>query len=109
LVFLARIVDMSLEAARQMCETRRRRTGAIVLSLAQVGVWLFALAAVLPNLTNLLTILACVGGYTVGGALGKWVRHRLTFETASVPMVSRLRGQEVAERLRRARIDRGAA
>jgi uncharacterized protein YebE (UPF0316 family) len=72
----------------------------VLLSFAEVTIWLLAVTSVLANLDQWINILAYAGGYATGSAVGMCLESRLALGTQLVTFVSRGTAQAVAERLR---------
>lgn len=99
-VFCARILDVSIGTVKLICITRGRKGLAISLAFAEVTVWLLAVASVVTHLDNLLNVVAYVGGFTVGTALGMWIEQRLALGVETVMLISQHKGTQIAEALR---------
>jgi uncharacterized protein YebE (UPF0316 family) len=103
-VFCARILDVSIGTVKLICITRGRKGLAISLALAEVTIWLLAVASVVTHLNNLLNVLAYVGGFTVGTALGMWIEQHLALGVETVMLISQQKGKQIAEALREAHL-----
>ncbi len=100
LIFCARVADVSIGTLRMICIVRDQRPLAVVLSFAEVTIWLLAVTSVLTHLDQWVNILAYAGGYATGSAVGMWIESRLALGTQLVTFVSCGTAQAVAERLR---------
>jgi uncharacterized protein YebE (UPF0316 family) len=83
-----------------ICIVRDRRPIAVLLSFAEVMIWLLAVTSVLTHLDQWTNILAYAGGYATGSAVGMWIESRLALGTQLVTFVSGGTAHAVAERLR---------
>ena len=70
LIFLARVVDVTIGTIRIIFLNRGSRYLAPVLGFFEVLIWLVAIRQVLANLSNLF----CYIGYAAGFAMGKFYR-----------------------------------
>jgi len=100
LIYFARVSDVSIGTVRMICIVRDRRPLAVLLSFAEVLIWIFAVTSVLTHLDQWTNILAYAGGYATGSAVGMWIESRLALGTQVVTFVSCGTAQAVAERLR---------
>lgn len=100
IIFMARIVDVSIGTLRLICITRGRRRLAVVLGFFEVTIWLLAVSGVFAHLDNWMNFLAFAGGFTVGNAVGMAIERKLAMGTQVVHFLSRGGAHAVAERLR---------
>lgn len=100
LIFCARVADVSIGTLRMICIVREHRPLAVVLSFAEVTIWLLAVTSVLTHLDQWVNIVAYAGGYATGSAAGMWIESRLALGTQLVTFVSCGTARAVAERLR---------
>jgi len=103
-IFCARILDVSIGTVRLICITRGRKTLAISLAVAEVTIWLLAVASVITHLNNWLNILAYVSGFTAGNAIGMWIEQRLALGVETVILISQQKGAQIAAALRDAEL-----
>ena len=99
-IFCARVADVSIGTLRMICIVRDHRPFAVLLSFAEVTIWLLAVTSVLTHLDQWVNIIAYAGGYATGSAVGMWLESKLALGTQLVTFVSRGTAQAVAERLR---------
>ena len=100
LIFVARLVDVSLGTIRMICVTRGQRLAAVVLGFFEILVWIAAVSQVIGHLGQLSNMLAYAGGFAVGNALGMWIETRIAMGVQTVCLVSRGTSNAVAETLR---------
>lgn len=99
-IFCARVADVSIGTLRMICIVRDHRPLAVMLSFAEVTIWLLAVTSVLTHLDQWWNILAYACGYATGSAVGMWIERRLALGTQMVTFVSCGAAQPVADRLR---------
>lgn len=100
LIFLARMMDVSMGTVRVICLTRGQRAVAIALGFCEMIIWVFAVSSVFSQLDRPINILAFAGGYAAGMALGLWIEGRLALGVQIVSFISIGPHKAVAERLR---------
>lgn len=102
LIFLARIVDVTLGTLRIVFISKGDKTIAPLLGFVEVLIWLVAITQVMQNLNNFASYLAWAGGFATGNflglrieqklALGQMVVRVITVEPAD-DLIDRLKGQ----------------
>ncbi len=102
LIFLIRVTDMSLDTLRVLFVVRGRRPQAWVVGFVQSALWVIAVASVLSHLDNLLNVLAYAAGFATGNVVGMRIEERLAIGHSHLRVISRQRGEAVAEAVRSA-------
>ncbi len=106
-IFLLRLVDVSMSVMRMIFSVRGRRILASIVGFFEVFVWLFAAGYAFQHLDSLLHIIGFAGGFSAGTFLGVWLEERFALGYNIVSAVIPLgdngkRGAETAELLREA-------
>ena len=70
LIFLLRIVDVSLGTLRVMYMVRGERAKTVPLAFVESGVWVFAITRIVKQVDNPLNMLAFAAGYAAGTMVG---------------------------------------
>lgn len=78
LIFLARVVDVSLGTLRIIFLAKGYRKLAPMLGFFEVLVWLLAVREVMVNLRNVLCVIAYGAGFAMGNYVGMWIEERLS-------------------------------
>ena len=100
LIFLARIVDVSLGTMRLICVTRGQRTAAVALAFAEIVVWIYVVGTVFHRLDHFPNVVAYAAGFATGNAVGMWLEQHLGLGVQMIGLISRGRANAVAEGLR---------
>jgi uncharacterized protein YebE (UPF0316 family) len=100
LIFCLRIVDVSCDTMRVLFAMRGRRAIAALLGFFQALVWIFAVGTAIKYLGSWLHILGYAGGYATGTFVGITIEQAVAFGLATVRIISRHCGVEIAEALR---------
>lgn len=99
-IFLLRIIDVSLGTMRFLLMTRGARAPASVLGFLEVVVWVTAAGAAIRNLASPLHVLGYAGGFGAGTWVGMWLEERYPIGIATVQAYSLDVGDDVARALR---------
>lgn len=102
LIFLARIIDVTLGTLRIVFISKGDKVIAPILGFIEVLIWLVAITQVMQNLSNFVSYLAWAAGFATGNflglrieqklALGQMVVRVITVEPAD-KLIDRLKGQ----------------
>lgn len=102
-IFLLRIVDVSLATIRMLLAVRGIKYVAPLIGFFEVTVWIIAVGSAIQHLDSPLHLIGYAGGFATGTLVGMLIEEKLAFGMATVRIVSKYGGVELAEALR----DRG--
>ena len=77
LVFLARVVDVSLGTIRIIFTARGKKNLAPLLGFVEVFIWVSVIAEITKGAHNLVAYLAYAGGFAAGNYIGMRIEERL--------------------------------
>ena len=100
LIFVARVVDVSLGTLRIICVIRGYRRLSVLLAFFEIIIWVYAITSVVSHLDRFVNVVAYAGGFAAGNWLGMWIEQRLALGLQAVTLFSRGGAQAVAEGLR---------
>jgi uncharacterized protein YebE (UPF0316 family) len=100
LIFLLRVMDMTLDTLRVLVVMRGRKAIAWVLGFFQALIFVLAISSVLKNLNNPLNIIGYAAGFATGNVVGMWIEERLAIGHVHLNVVSTRLGAAIAERMR---------
>jgi uncharacterized protein YebE (UPF0316 family) len=102
LIFLLRIIDVSLGTIRTILIVRGKRGLAPLIGFIEVTIWIVAVSQVITSIDNVWKVLAYSGGFAAGTLVGMWLEERLALGDVAVYVVSREAGEEIAQKVRKA-------
>lgn len=102
-IFLLRLIDMSLDTLRVLFVMRGQRVIVWILGVTTSIIYVVAISNVLTGSKHPFTILCYGVGYATGNVLGMRIEERLAIGFMQVNVVSQNKGREIASALR----DRG--
>jgi uncharacterized protein YebE (UPF0316 family) len=102
-IFLLRIVDVTLDTMRVLFMVRGRRLPAGILGFLMALVWIIAVGNAMKHLDSIWHILGYAAGYGTGTMVGITIENFVAFGLIQLRIVSKHGGVEIAEALR----DRG--
>lgn len=99
-IFCLRIVDVSCDTMRVIFAIRGKRVIAASLGFIQALVWIYAVGNAVKHLGSPLHVLGYAGGYAMGTFVGVSLEQAIAYGVATVRIVSRAAGVEIAAALR---------
>jgi uncharacterized protein YebE (UPF0316 family) len=100
LIFGLRIVDVSLSTLRILLSVRGHRFAVPFIGFIEVLIWIFAVGNAIRNLTSPWHVLGYAAGFATGSTVGLWIEGKLAIGLATMRIISRNTGVELAEALR---------
>lgn len=102
LIFLLRIVDVSLGTLRMIMVIRGKRPWASLIGFVEVTIWVIAVSQVITNMDSVWKVLAYSGGFAAGTLAGMWLEDRLALGDVAVYVVSQEGSDQMAHAIRKA-------
>jgi uncharacterized protein YebE (UPF0316 family) len=100
-IFVARLINQTLDTVRFMMTIRGRKLTAWILGFLETTIFVVTLSAVFSNLNNILYIAAYAAGFATGNTAGMLVEERLAIGHMHLRIISSKRGSAIAEKLRK--------
>ncbi len=94
LIFLARIMDVSINTIRIIYVLGGRRLTATVLGFFESFIWLMAIRQIFEHLDNWVCYVAYPGGFAMGILVGMMIEERIAYGKVIVRIITR---KDVAE------------
>ncbi len=101
LIFLARVVDVTIGTMRVIFLTRSRKYLAGMLGFVESLIWIVALSQVMHNLTNWLTYLAFSLGFATGNLVGVMIEERIALGSLIIRIITQREADELVNALRK--------
>jgi len=101
LIFLARIVDVSLQTIRIIFVSRGRKLLAPILGFFEVVIWLLAISQIMKNVSNVASYLAYGGGFAMGTYVGLLIEEKMAMGILLVRVITRKDATDLSTALRR--------
>jgi uncharacterized protein YebE (UPF0316 family) len=106
-IFLLRVIDMSLDTMRMLFVVRGKKPIAWILGFLQSLVFVIAISTVLANLNNILNIVGYAAGFATGNVLGMFIEERLAIGHIAMRVISSKKDSGIAESRFRCNRDTG--
>jgi uncharacterized protein YebE (UPF0316 family) len=102
LIFVLRVFNVGIGTFRLVIIARGQRLLAAVLGFVESAAFVYTIANVAADLSNLPNFLAYCGGFSVGSYVGMWVESLLIRSFVSVNVIAKEHGVDIANALRQA-------
>ena len=102
MIFVARILDVSIQTIRIIFVSRGHKLIASTLGFFEVLIWLMAISQIIRNLNNPLCYLAYGGGFAAGTFIGLVIEEKLAIGAYLVRIITKLDSAELVSSLRAA-------
>lgn len=100
LIFFLRVTDVSMATVRVLLMVRNAKWIVPLIGFFEVSIWIFAVSAVVQNLTSPLHIIGYAGGFATGNYVGMLLEERLALGLATMRTMVKQGGAELAAALR---------
>jgi len=102
LIFVARIIDVTLGTLRIIFISRGRRFLAPLMGFFEVLIWLLAISQIFQNLRNPVCYIAYAAGFAGGSYIGMAIESRLAMGLQIVRIITKFFVPELIEKLKKA-------
>lgn len=102
LIFLARIMDVSLDTVRIIFINRNLRYYASLIGFFEVLIWLMVIRQIFSNLDNPVCFVAYAAGFAAGNFVGILIENRLSIGRVIIRIITRREADDLVVVLRSA-------
>ena len=99
-IFLSRVLDVTMGTFRVQMIVRRKKLIAGVLGFFEVLIFILIVSKVIQDIGNWLNVIAYCGGFATGNIVGIFISEKISKEIISVGIISKSKWQEIEEKLR---------
>lgn len=99
LIFLARVIDVSIGTLRLIFVTRGRKYLAGLLGFFESLIWIIAISQVMQNLNNWVAYLAFALGFAGGNLVGVILEERIALGNLIIRVITRREADELVQAL----------
>ena len=102
LIFIARVMDVTLGTLRIISVSRGRKSLAPIFGFFEIIIWLFAIGQIMQNLTNIVYYIAYAAGFAMGNFVGIYIEERMAIGTFVIRVITRMDADKLVEYLKSA-------
>jgi uncharacterized protein YebE (UPF0316 family) len=100
IIFIARIVDVSLGTIRVNMIVRRKKTFAAVIGFFEVAIFISIIVRIIQEIDNIYGILSYAAGFAVGTVIGIIISEKLSRDLISTNIISKSRSDDIKKSLK---------
>lgn len=100
LIFLARIVDVSMDTIRLIFIARGYKKIAPIIGFFQVLVWIITITRIMANLDNWTCYIAYAAGFAAGNFTGMILEERIALGVEMIRVITQRKADDLIEALR---------
>jgi len=97
LIFVARVIDVSLGTIRLIFISRGLKHLAPIVGFFEILIWLVAIGQIMKNLSNVMCYIAYAGGFAMGNFVGLSIAEKLSLGIILVRVLTRKDARELVE------------
>ncbi len=97
LIFLSRIIDVSLGTLRIIFVSKGLKYIAPVIGFFEILIWLIVIGQIMRNLTNPVNYLAYAAGFAMGNFVGIHLENKLALGTLLLRIITRKKAKELIQ------------
>lgn len=102
LIFIARVIDVSLGTLRIIFTARGKRQLAPLLGFIEVFIWVAVISQMVRGVNHVVAYLAYAAGFAAGNYVGMWIENRLAIGTVVLRIILAQSGDILANTLHEA-------
>lgn len=100
LLFVARILDVSMGTIRIIMISKGYKSVAPILGFVEVFIWIVAVGKVMQHMDNLLYYIAYAAGFAAGTYVGMYIENKLSLGLVMVRVITKFEAVELLNVLR---------
>jgi len=101
IIFLSRVLDVSIGTFRVQMIVRRKKLIAGVLGFFEVLIFILIVSKVIQDIGNWLNVIAYCAGFAIGNIVGIFISEKISKEIISIGIISKDKWQGIEEKLRK--------
>jgi len=99
LIFLARILDVSIGTIRIVFIARGKKRLAPILGFFEVFIWIVVISNLVNNLNSMIAYVAYAGGFAAGNYIGMYIEEKLAIGTLLIRVIFPKSAEALTDRL----------
>ena len=102
IIFLTRILDVTLGTLRIIFISRGRKNIAPLLGFVEVLIWITVVSQIIGGVQNFVAYLAYAAGFSAGNYVGMWIEEKLAIGTLVIRIILTQDAKDLIDKLRQA-------
>ena len=100
IIFVSRVLDVSMGTFRVQMIVKRKKLIAGVLGFFEILIFILIVSKVIQDIGNWLNLIAYCGGFATGNMVGIYISEKISKEIISIGIISKTKWQEIEKKLR---------
>ena len=100
IIFIGRVIDVSLGTIRVNMIVRRKKTIAAVVGFFEVAIFISIIVRIIQEINNIYGILAYASGFAVGTVIGIIISEKLSKDLISTNIISKKQSETIKDLLK---------
>ena len=100
LIFLARIIDVSIGTVRIVMVSKGQKYLAPILGFLKVLIWILAIGRIMQNMDNWICIVSYAAGFATGNYIGLMIEERLAVGIVKIQIITRKKAHDLIASLK---------
>ncbi len=101
LIFIARVCDVSLGTIRIIFVSKGIKYLAPIVGFFEILIWIFAVAQIMQNFTNVYYYFFYAGGFAMGNLVGITIDEKLSLGTVGIRIITRQNANKLVSELKK--------
>ena len=101
LIFIARVMDVSIGTVRLIFIARGFKKLAPILGFFEILIWLVAMRQIMSNLTNPLYFIAYAGGFATGTYAGIYLEEKISIGRVILRIITKRNADKISTEIRK--------
>ena len=102
LIFISRILDVSIGTIRIVMVSKGQKFWAPLLGFFEILIWLLAISRIMANLDNWMCYFAYAAGFAAGTYIGLIIEERLAMGIVKIQIITRISATKLIQNLKNA-------
>jgi len=99
LIFLSRILDVTIGTIRIVMVSKGEKLWAPVLGFFEIFIWLVAISKIFQNLDNIMCYVAFASGFAFGNYVGLRLEEKLAMGIVKIQIITRMKANKLIQNL----------
>lgn len=100
LIFIARILDVSMETLRVVCIAKGYKKLAPLIGFFEILIWVVAISQIMKNLSNVACYISYAAGFSMGSYIGMCLAEKLSLGMVLLRVITAKNAQEIMASLK---------
>ncbi|OKY77788.1 MAG: putative membrane protein [Candidatus Methanohalarchaeum thermophilum] len=101
LIFLARVIDVSMATLRTILVVRGIKILSALIGFFEILIWLSAITQIMANLNDPTNYIAYAGGFATGNYIGIWIENKIAIGYQLIRAITTEKADDIINKLQK--------